>query len=246
MPKLRILCFLLAASASALCPSGAAAQGVLSLQCVDAPTPADTAKPEGLPEIGKWMIASDGSIASWLGWRYFGKGLLEPVNVIIFDKIAATAEEAYSRLIAASTGVEFDMRTGHSTGYDAIIGGQSFEQLPERKGMAISDGPFELANNHGRIFGPFPWNGGWLFTAAFSRETLDPVTKVKHHYASFNRARDAFAWALDRAAKPDERSAPAAVYRVLGFVPLGNALIGDAERGTGDHDGLAVYLAAVR
>jgi hypothetical protein len=205
-----------------------------------APSPDDVARPagppEGLPEIGKWMIAPDGSIASWLGWKYRGKGLREPVNVIIFDGIAKTGDEAYARLEAAAGDVEFEMRIGHSTGYDGLIGGTSFEQLPQGKGKAISDGPFELANNHGRIFGPFPWKTGWLFTAAFSRERVDIVTKVKHHFESFNRARDAFAWALDGGGR----------YRVELFVPLDNAIIGSTDICTGDHDGLAVYVAAVK
>jgi len=200
------------------------------------PSPSDTARPAGLTEIGEWMISPGGSIASWLGWKYDAKELREPINVILFDRVAKTGDEAYARLEAAAGAVEFEMRIGHSSGYTAFIGGIGFEQLPQGKGKAISDGPFELSNNHGRIFGPFRWKDGWLFTAAFSRESVDVVTKVKHHFASFNRARDAFAWALDRGG----------TYKVQSFVPLGNAIIGSAEIGTGDHDGLAVFLSAVK
>jgi hypothetical protein len=200
------------------------------------PSPADVARPAGLPEIGEWLISADGRIASWLDWKYFGKELREPINVIILDAFAKSEEEAYAKLEAAAAAQEFEMRTGHSTGYDAIIGGRSFEQIPQGKGKAISDGPFELSNNHGRIFGPLPWKDGWVFTAAFSRESVDVVTKVKHHFSSFNRARDAFVWALDREG----------TYKVQAFVPLGNAIIGRPDIGTGDHDGLAVYLSAVK
>jgi hypothetical protein len=204
------------------------------------PAPSDLAHPAALgfdlPEIGKWMIASDGRIASWLGWRYRDKELREPINVVIYDALAKTGEEAYARLEAAAAVEEFEMRSGHSTGYTALIGDIGFEQLPQGKGKAISDGPFELANNHGRIFGPYRWKEGWLFIAAFSRERVDVAAKVKHHFASFNRARDAFAWALDLEGS----------YKVAGFLPLGNAIVDSAELGTGDHDGLAIYITAVK
>jgi hypothetical protein len=204
------------------------------------PAPSDVAHPVirgfELPEIGKWMIASDGRIASWLGLRYRGKELREPINVIVYDAFAKTGEEAYARLEAAAAVEEFEMRPGHSVGYSALVGGIAFEQLPLGKGHAISDGPFEFANNHGRIFGPLRWKEGWLFTAAFSREHTDVVTKVKHHYLSFNRARDAFAWALDREG----------TFAVAGFISLANAIVGSPEIGTGDHDGLAVFLSAVK
>jgi hypothetical protein len=230
-----------------------AAQGTATVQAPTATAQAPTATAKGaapnctdiakgaalpfaLPDIGKWMVASDGRIASWLDWKYQDKQLREPINIVLFDAFAKTEDEAYARLEAAAAVNEFEMRTGHSTGYTALIGGIGFGQLPLGKGMAISDGPFELANNHGRIFGPYRWKDGWIFTAAFSRENVDVVTKVKHHFSSFNRARDAFAWALDKEG----------TYKVKGFVPLGNAIIGDAEIGTGDHDGLAVYLAAVK
>ena len=162
----------------------------LAALCAEAPSASDVVKPEGLPDIGKWMIGPEGNIADRLGWRYFGKGLLEPIGIIIFDPIAKSADEAYSRLESAAIAVESEMRSGHSTGYDGIIDGVSFEQLPTGKGRAISDGPSEFANNHGRIFGPLPWNGGWILTAAFSREVTELVTKVKHRFASSNQARD--------------------------------------------------------
>jgi hypothetical protein len=52
----------------------------------------------------------------------------------------------------------------------------------------------------------------------------------------FDQARDAFAWSLDKEG----------AYRVVGFVPLGNSIIGAADEGSGDHDGLALYREAVR
>ena len=215
---------------------GGLGAGFSAAQNAAAPDPSDVARPAGLPEIGKWMVAADGRIASWLGWKYSGKELREPINIVIFDSFAKTGDEAYARLEKAAAVVEFEMRPGHSTGYRALIGGSYYEQLPQGKGHAISDGPFELANNHGRIFGPYRWKNGWIFTAAFSRERTDVVTKVKHHFAGFNRARDAFAWALDKEG----------TYKVQAFIPLDNAILGSAEVGTGDHDALAVYLVAIK
>jgi hypothetical protein len=194
----------------------------------------DVAIVQGLPPIGKWMIAPDGSIAHWLGAPYRGKTLLEPINILVFDSISQSGEEAYARLEAAAVKVEFEMRSGHSSGYSASLGGAVFEQLPSGKGKAISDGPFEFANNHGRIFGPLRWENGWLFSAAFSREFTEVTPKVRHFFASFDQARDAFAWALDRGGS----------YKVERFVPLDNAIVDSTEICTGDHDGLAVYLVA--
>jgi hypothetical protein len=225
------------AAAFLLCLSPFAAYGE---ERAAPPSPPDAVRsadlPFELPEIGKWMIAADGGIASWLGMKYRGKDLLEPINVVIYDGIALTGDEAYARLEAAGAAVEFEMREGHSTGYAALVGGSLYGQLPQGKGKAISDASFELANNHGRLFGPVRWKNGWLFTAAFSRESPDLVSKVKHHFASFDRARDAFAWALDKEG----------TYKVAGFIPLGNAVIGSSEIGTGDHDGLAIYLSAIK
>ena len=80
------------------------------------------------------------------------------------------------------------------------------------------------------------WKGFYLFTGAFSRETVDVASKVKHHFNSFNRARDAFA----------KRMSEKAQYRVLSFADLGNAICGDPTLTTGDHDGMAVVLAPER
>jgi hypothetical protein len=159
----------LASSPAAESPPAAAAPAPLPpiAAARAAPGARDVARPAGLPEIGKWMIAPDGNIASWLGWKFRAKELREPINVIVFDALAKTADEAYARLEAAAGDVEFEMRIGHSSGYTALIGGIGFEQLPQGNGKAISDGPFELSNNHGRIFGPYRWKEGWLFTAAF-------------------------------------------------------------------------------
>ena len=93
---------------------------------------------------------------------------------------------------------------------------------------------FELSNNHGRIFGPYALEKGYLFTAAFSREEVDPIRDPPHQYGSFNRARDDFTQRLDLHTD----------FKVGAFVNLGNALIGDPKLTTGDHDGIAVVVRA--
>jgi hypothetical protein len=87
-------------------------------------------------------------------------------------------------------------------------------------------------NNHGRMFGPHPYDGGWLFIGAFRRERLDVLETVKHRYVSFNQARDDLSQRLDL--KTD--------YRIKAFVDLDNALIGDPTFTVGDHDEVAVLL----
>jgi hypothetical protein len=193
------------------------------------------ANPPGLPAIGRWMIARDGTIAHWLGEIIDGKRLHEPINVILIDEGAASADEAGQRLIAAATAAGFPVRFGHSTGYRGFIGGALHSQLPQGRDDAFSNRIFEESNNHGRIFGPHRFEGGYVFTGAFSRERVKLLEWPGHRYASFNDARDALARGLDA------RTA----FKASGFVPLGNA-VNDAQITTGDHDGRAALIRASR
>jgi hypothetical protein len=189
------------------------------------------ANPPGLPAIGRWMIARDGTIAHWLGEIVDGKRLHEPINVILIDEGAASADDARQRLIAAAAAAGFPVRFGHSTGYHGFIGGALYSQLPQGRDDAFSNRIFEESNNHGRIFGPHRVEGGYVFTGAFSRERVNLLEWPGHRYASFNDARDAFARGLSA------RTA----FKASGFVPLGNA-IDEPQITTGDHDGRAVLL----
>jgi hypothetical protein len=191
------------------------------------------AHPAGLPEVGKWMFNAQNEPARWLGESYQGKKLREPINILILDSVARSAEEARDRLLQHCAAAGYAARGGHSTGYRGSIDGVVYEQLPEGKHAAFANQPFELRNNHGRIFGPHPFRNGWLFIGAFSREGVDPLDRVKHGYVSFNRARDHLAQRLD------ERTE----FKIRAFVNLDNALIGDPAWTTGDHDGIAVLLA---
>lgn len=194
----------------------------------------DTVTPRGFPSIGKWMLAADMLPAHWLGERYYGKQLREPVNVIVIDGLATSAEDAIQRLITSCKKAGYDKRRGHTGGYRASLGDRLFGQLPGEKDHAFSDAPFELNNNHGRFFGPLLWNGKYYFIGAFSREKVEPLSRIKHQYLSFNQARDHFADAMDKSTS----------FRMTGFVDLHNTVVDHADITTGDHDGVAVVLSA--
>jgi hypothetical protein len=194
----------------------------------------DVATPEGLPAIGKWMLTSKGAPSDWLGEIDRGKNLREPINVIIIDEAASSAEDAKARLLAAAARAGYPVRFGHSTGYQGYIGGQLHAQLPQGRDDAFSNDVFEVSNNHGRIFGPHVVGQAYVFTGAFSREEVDPFRDPPHQYGSFNRARDDFTQRLDRLTD----------FKVSGFVSLGNALVDDPKLTTGDHDGMAVLVRA--
>ncbi|MFL5190063.1 MAG: hypothetical protein ACJ8CF_12790 [Microvirga sp.] len=192
----------------------------------------DVATPEGLPAIGRWMLTAQSVPSDWLGEIYERRNLREPINVIIVDQRASSADDAKARLLAAAARAGYPIRFGHSTGYQGFIGGQLYAQLPQGRDDAFSNDIFEVSNNHGRIFGPHQFGRGYLFAGAFSREEIDPLRDPPHSYGSFNRARDDFTQRLDRSTD----------FKVSRFVDLGNALIGDPKLTTGDHDGIAVVV----
>jgi|GEM_PF-513275 len=196
--------------------------------------PEEEAAPPGLPGIGFWMLGPDGNIADWLGAPFEGKKLLEPINVVIVDRYASSPEAASARLLAACGKSEFPQREGHSSGYWARLGAARYSQFPPGTEESFSDALFVFSNDHGRIFGPMKWDGAYVFAGAFSRESVDPITKVKHRYESFDRARDTFA------RKMSERGG----YEIAGYLDLGNAIVENDAFSTGDHDGVAVLLSA--
>jgi hypothetical protein len=202
----------------------------------DSTAEADLASQPDLPALGKWMIGADGTPAHWMGQTYAGKGLREPINVIIIDEGAKSASQASARLMSAAAEAGYPVRMGHSTGYQAYLGGQTYQQIPRGWDDALSDGPFELSNNHGRLFGPHRTARAYVLTGAFSREEVDLFRWPGHRYASFGKARDDFA----------ERLARTSRYRLIGFVSLDNSAVDDPEVSTGDHDGKAALLAASR
>ena len=137
-----------------------------------------------------------------------------------------------SSLLQAATLAGFPSREGHSGGYWGWIGDRLHPQFPDTPSHAFSDEPFELDNNHGRFFGPYRHEGRLIFVGALSRERVAPLSTPRHQYASFNRGRDQFADAMDTHS----------AYRRTAFLNLDNAIVGAADVGTGDHDGVAAVL----
>ena len=199
--------------------------------------PQDTASPPGLPALGKWMIDKNGAVAHWLGVPdpHNGLAMDEPINVILRID-AGSPQEAQQKLLAAAAAAGFTLRNHHSSGYSAMIDHRSAPQFPDMDGYAFSDGTYLLPNNHGRVFGPVLWEGRYYFTAALSRETINPEriidhSVVYHLYSSFVRARDRFS----------SRMVDAKRARISGYVDLDNRM-SSGPQSTGDHDGKAVVL----
>lgn len=225
-------CWMLAVG---LCSSGCTSgDGPASVTPSWQPAAEAVADPHGLPRIGKWMFNAQYEPAHWLGELYRGKALREPINIIIVDAVAQSAADARNRLLRNCAAAGYPVREGHSTGYRGYIEGVVYEQLPDSRNEALSNEPFERPNNHGRMFGPHPYRGAWLFIGAFSRERADLLEKVRHRYVSFNQARDDLAQRLDM--KTD--------FKIKAFIDLDNVLIGDPGLTNGDHDGIAVLLTA--
>jgi hypothetical protein len=196
----------------------------------------EIARPPNLPAIGKWMIDRDGTVAHWLGEIYQGKRLHEPINVILVVAGAQSAGDALELLLTACAAAGYPARFGHSTGYRGYIGGTLYDQMPRGRDDAFSDHLFERTNNHGRIFGPRQFGGSHVFIGAFSREEVDLLRWPGHRFASFNQARDDFARNLNRSTR----------FKAAGFVVLDNAITGNPQVTTADHDGRAVLLEVTR
>lgn len=196
------------------------------------PSPEMVSRLQGFPQIGKWMFNEQYEPAYWLGELYHGKNLWEPINIVIIDTVSQSVEEAKQLLRENLKAAGYLVRIGHSTGYKGYIDGTIYEQIPSGKDEAFSNEPFETHNNHGRMFGPHQYNGAWLFIGAFSRESIDLIDKVKHRYVSFNQARD------DLSQRLNIRTS----YKIRDYLDLDNALIGNTEFTSGDHDGVAVFL----
>jgi len=196
------------------------------------PAKDDVVSPEGLPKIGKWMIAPNNKPADWLGEKYKGRSIKEPVNVILIDTKATNEAEAVEMLIRYCEEAGYKDRSGHSSGYKAYIDGTIYGQLPSEEGHAFSDAHYEFNNDHGRMFGPYRIEKGYLFIGAFSREVVGIYgSGFTHKYGSFKRARDGFARSISR--KTD--------LKKVSYVEMGNK-IDSSDTTTGDHDGKAVLI----
>ncbi len=204
------------------CASGAAYQ----------PASSDLTHIKGFPVIGKWMIAPSGRPADWIGIKYKGKEMREPINIVIIDVKSKTAEDSIARISGYCEKAGYKDRKGHSSGYSGYIGGSVCSQLPRENDHAFSNGPYELSNNHGRMFGPYKSGGKFYFIGAFSREVVGRVGMgLTHKYGSFMKAQKDF---VKQAARKTE-------LKVVTEIFLDNAFSGGMLT-TGDHDGYAVVL----
>jgi hypothetical protein len=108
-----------------------------------------------------------------MGQSYGGKHLREPINIILVDEVSANAMQASTAALAASAAAGYPVRLGHSTGYKAFVGDRLYTRFPRGWDDALSDAPFKLSNNHGRLFGPYETSRGYVLVGAFSREEVD-------------------------------------------------------------------------
>lgn len=197
------------------------------------PASGDTRPVDGIGEVGLWMITKELKNATWLGEPYQGKVLREPINVVLIDPVAASAEQATGRMLRAMDQAGYGPKKMHSDGYYGYLGGKVARQYPQGKGEAFSDGPWYTSNNHGRMFGPFQTARGWVFTGAFSREDFRLLPRPGHPYNSFEVGREDLATQLS--AKT--------VFKRAGYLDLGST-IDTATETTADHDGRAALLVA--
>ena len=178
------------------------------------------------------MISPSGKPADWIGIKYKGKEMREPINIVIIDRKSKTAEEAVARISDYCDKAGYKDRKGHSSGYSGYIGGSLCSQVPREADHAFSNRPYELNNNHGRIFGPYKSGGKFYFIGSFSREVIGRVGfKLTHKYGSFMKAQKDF---VKQAARKTE-------LKIVREIFLDNALSGGTLT-TGDHDGYAVVL----
>jgi hypothetical protein len=199
----------------------------------DSIDPADTMCPKGLPSLGKWMFQGDKQQADWLGVLWKNKRLIEPINIILIDSISTSPEQSEKLLIENLAKAGYKSRSLHSGGYMGYIGNTYYNQYPKENNHAFSNASAFIDNNHCRVFGPHFYNGAYYYTAALSRENVAPFSKVKHHFASFTRARDAFASYLDKKSK----------FKILKTIDLHNTINNSPSESTGDHNGIAVVLS---
>ena len=195
------------------------------------PTIEQTHLPEGL-QIGRWLLTGREVPANWLGQKFQGKMMREPINVILVDEVAATPDAAVQYLLESCEAIGYLSRPGHSSDYRGQIGNVIYSQLPQEENHAFSNAMYIFPNNHGRIFGPHFFAGRYYFAGALSRESINLFSEVRHVYASFEMAKQDFAARMQAGGR----------YSVAGAVAMENVFLPSESMTTGDHDGTAVLL----
>ena len=195
------------------------------------PTVEQTHLPEGL-QIGRWLLTGREVPANWLGQKFQGKMMREPINVILVDEVAATPDAAVQYLLESCEAIGYLSRPGHSSDYRGQIGNVIYSQLPQEENHAFSNAMYIFPNNHGRIFGPHFFAGYYYFSGALSREAINLFAEVRHVYASFEMAKQDFAARMQANGR----------YFVVGAIAMENVFLPSESMTTGDHDGTAVLL----
>ena len=195
------------------------------------PTVEQTHLPEGL-QIGRWLLTGREVPANWLGQKFQGKMMREPINVILVDEVAATPDAAVQYLLESCEAIGYLSRPGHSSDYRGQIGNVIYSQLPRQQNHAFSNAMYILPNNHGRIFGPHFFAGYYYFSGALSREAINLFAEVRHVYASFEMAKQDFAARMQASGR----------YFVVGAIAMENVFLPSESMTTGDHDGTAILL----
>ena len=195
------------------------------------PTVEQTHLPEGL-QIGRWLLTGREVPANWLGQKFQGKMMREPINVILVDEVAATPDAAVQYLLESCEAIGYLSRPGHSSDYRGQIGNVIYSQLPRQQNHAFSNAMYIFPNNHGRIFGPHFFAGYYYFSGALSREAINLFAEVRHVYASFEMAKQDFAARMQASGR----------YFVVGAIAMENVFLPSESMTTGDHDGTAVLL----
>ena len=195
------------------------------------PTVEQTHLPEGL-QIGRWLLTGREVPANWLGQKFQGKMMREPINVILVDEVAATPDAAVQYLLESCEAIGYLSRPGHSSDYRGQIGNVIYSQLPQEENHAFSNAMYIFPNNHGRIFGPHFFAGRYYFAGALSRESINLFSEVRHVYASFEKAKQDFAVRMKAGGR----------YSVVGAVAMENVFLPSESMTSGDHDGTAVLL----
>ena len=195
------------------------------------PTVEQTHLPEGL-QIGRWLLTGREVPANWLGQKFQGKMMREPINVILVDEVAATPDAAVQYLLESCEAIGYLSRPGQSSDYRGQIGNVIYSQLPRQQNHAFSNAMYILPNNHGRIFGPHFFAGYYYFSGALSREAINLFAEVRHVYASFEMAKQDFAARMQASGR----------YFVVGAIAMENVFLPSESMTTGDHDGTAVLL----
>lgn len=143
-------------------------------------------------DIGKWMLMGNGQVSNYGGQPYKGKTLLETINLVVVDKNSKSTSESIKKLNDAMNKAGFPIQLLHSSGFKGLINGKNYDQQPSWWFTAYADKWAFSENNHGRMFGPAPANGGgYVYSASFSTEVPTIYNWLPAHaYTGSNVARD--------------------------------------------------------